>query len=165
MNQLCFLAAVQQISPQQTFVLVVWNRFPLRAAQLLRSTPASRSPLVNSALERFSLPHPLSSTGSSLTRRWASSSSCDPCCVWPSSCFSKCLCKDDLRVRRRHSWKNKSTSYKILKLLLLLFFCPADGSGVHTCSSHGGWRERWKVSSARRKRFRWIHRAGEANIQ
>lgn len=41
----------------------------------------------------------------------------------------------------------------------------ADGSGVHTRSSNSGRRERRKVSSARRKRFRWIHRAGKTQAQ
>lgn len=67
-----FLEAVQQISPHQTFVLVVWNRFPPQAAQLLQSTPASRSPPVNSAWKKHSSPRQVTSTGSSSTRRWAS---------------------------------------------------------------------------------------------
>lgn len=52
--------------------LLPGSRFPLQAAQLLRSTPASRSPPVNSAWERRSSLHRLNSTECSSTRRWAS---------------------------------------------------------------------------------------------
>lgn len=59
-------------SGSHAFVLVVWSRFHPRAAQLLLSMPASRSPPVNSPWRKSSSPHQQSSSGSLWTRRWVS---------------------------------------------------------------------------------------------
>lgn len=60
----------QCCNSHQTLVLVVWSRFPPRAAQLLQSTPASRSQPVNSAWRKSSSLHPRIFSGSFSTRRW-----------------------------------------------------------------------------------------------
>ncbi len=87
-------------------VLVVWNRFLPQAAQLLQSTPASRSPPVNSAWKKRSSPRRLTSTGSSSTRRWVS----PVCLLYPTLLrFNKC----SLYSHGRYSWKNRSTNKNI----------------------------------------------------
>ena len=161
MKRQCF--ACSRSSLTRSFVLVVWNRFHPQAAHLFQSTPASRSPPANSAWGKSSSPLRLISTGSSSTRRWAS----------PVHLLYQVSADAHFVLSGINSWKNESTKINVTVALwridliwrISVFYKSADGSGVHTRSGHSGRRERRKVSSARRKRFRWIHRTGKTQTQ